>query len=347
MTLDFLTNKMVLAPMEGVGHPLFRQLIAEKGGVGLLCTEFVRIAGVKLSTKALEGAVVKVPGVPLSVQVMGRDLELMAEAAALVEDAGADVVDINLGCPSPCAAKGGVGAAMLKDLPLLSRVLSGMRARVKGRLSAKIRAGFDDKGHVLDIVACVEDAGVDFLAIHPRRRIDGYRGVADWRIIRTVKARARVPVIGNGDCWYAADVARMRAETGCDAVMLGRPALRNPWIFQQAAALAEGRAPFAPSGADVIAYLDEVSRRYRQRWSKELTVLGKLKEIIGLMGRALNDDKRFLRAAQRSGSVEELLRLAHEHLGALPASALDLDAHGSLRLELSGSVHDAADAVAA
>ncbi len=339
MTLELLRHDTVLAPMEGVGHPLFRQLIAEKGGVGLLCTEFVRIAGVKLSAKALEGAVVKVPGVPLSVQVMGRDLELMAEAAALVEEAGADVVDINLGCPSPCAAKGGVGAAMLKDLPLLSRVLRGMRARVRGRLSAKIRAGFDDASHVLDIVACVEDAGVDFLAIHPRRRTDLYRGVADWRIIRAVKERARVPVIGNGDCWYAADVERMRAETGCDAVMLGRPALRNPWIFQQAAALAEGSAPFAPSGADVVGYLDEVARRYRQRWTKELTVLGKLKEIIGLLGRAVRDDKRFLRAAQRSRSVEELGQLAYEHLAALPASALDLDAQGSLRLELSGSVN--------
>lgn len=337
MSLDFLAHPCVLAPMEGVGHPLFRSMIAAHGGLGLVCTEFVRIAGERLLPKTLDAAIVKAEGVPLSVQVMGRDLALMAEAAAYVESRGADVVDINLGCPTSCAARGGVGAAMLQDLPLLRQVLSGMRARVTGRLSAKIRAGFDDASHVLDIVACVEDAGADFLTIHPRRRSDGYRGVADWRIIQKVKEHARIPVIGNGDCWYAADVARMRRETGCDAVMLGRPALRNPWIFRQAHELAGGEQPFAPTGADVVSHLEDVARRYAARWPNPLTVLGKLKEIVGFMGRALPDDRRFIRSAQRAGSVAEVLSIARQALGSRSAAELDLDAAGTIGLETSGS----------
>lgn len=347
MSLAFIAPQTVLAPMEGVGHPLFRALIAEKGGLGLVCTEFVRISGERISPKVLDAAVVKAAGLPLSVQVMGRDLELMAEAAAFVEQAGADVVDINLGCPSSCAARGGVGAAMLKDLPLLSRVLVAMRQQVRGRLSAKIRAGFDNREQVLDIVRCVQDAGADFLAIHPRRRTDHYRGVADWRIIERVKAFASIPVIGNGDCWYAKDIARMRAETGCDAVMIGRPALRNPWIFQQADALAKGQTPFAPSGDDVIAYLETVADRYASQWRRPLLVVGKLKELIGFVGRAVPDDKHFLQTARRAPDLSSLLQVARDCLAGVPAERLDLLAEGHLGMELSGSVDAVAPAEAA
>ena len=164
----------MLAPMEGVTHPEFRALAVEQGGVGIVCTEFVRVSRAALVPARLRQEVAKVEGVPLSVQVMGNDADKMAEAARLIEEAGADVVDINLGCPMPRVVRKGVGAAMLKDPKLLYEVVSEMRQSVRGHLSAKIRAGFDDAEHVVNIAEVVQRAGIDFLVVHPRRRCDFY-----------------------------------------------------------------------------------------------------------------------------------------------------------------------------
>lgn len=324
--------------MEGVGHPEFRRIMAERGGLGVVCTEFVRISRAPLAPRALERAVVKCPGLPLSVQVMGNEVEKMAEAAGVVAAAGADVVDINLGCPAPRAVRHGVGAAMLKDPELLHRVLSAMRARVPGLLSAKIRAGFDEAGRVLEIAQAVESAGVDYLVVHPRRRSDYYQGVADWRIIRLLAERLSIPVVGNGDCWYASDAARMRAETGCVAVMIGRPALRNPWIFEQIADLEAGHRPRRPSGADVVEHLEAVTRRYRAVFPGRRGPVGKIKELLTYLGRAVDDGGAFRSAVLRLSDLDEILRFTAASLGALPPERLDLDASGRLRLETSGLV---------
>ncbi len=324
----------MLAPMEGVTHPVFRALTAERGGVGVVCTEFVRISRSPLSVRALEREVVKVPGVPLSVQVMGNDAEKMAEAAGVVAAAGADVVDINLGCPMPRVVKKGVGAAMLKDPALLYDVLSKMRAQVPGLLSAKIRAGFDDADDVVAIAQVVEEAGADFIVVHPRRRADFYSGVADWRIVRTLKSELSIPVVGNGDVWYAADAVRMQEETGCDAVMIGRPALRNPWIFQQVRDLNRGVTPFRPSGADLFEHLLDVRVRYETIYRK---TVGKMKELIRYVGRALDDERAFSKEALRAETLDDIMAIAERHLSPLPPEALDLDAYGSLKLERSGS----------
>lgn len=328
----------MLAPMEGVSHPMFRELIASRPGVGVVCTEFVRISRAPIARDALRREVVKIPGVPLSVQVMGNEAEKMADAAAIVADAGADVVDINLGCPMPRVVRKGVGAAMLKDPALLRRVVGEMRAAVPGLLSAKIRAGFDDASNVVTIARTLEDAGVDFLAVHPRRRCDFYDGVADWRIVRVLASELSIPVVGNGDVWYAADALRMRRETGCDAVMIGRPAVRNPWIFQQIAELEAGVTPFDPSGDDVLAYLAEVRRRYAEAALADgRSILGKLKELTKYMLRGVHGSSAWDREALRVASVEELFEVLERRLAGLPSSALDLDAHGKHALERSGS----------
>lgn len=324
----------MLAPMEGVTHATFRALMAARGGLGAVCTEFVRVSRAPLSVAALRREVVKAEGVPLSVQVMGNDGEKMAEAAAVVARAGADVVDVNLGCPMPRIVKKGVGAAMLKNPTLLYDVLSRMRDATPGLLSAKIRAGFDDADNVVSIARIVEKAGVDFIAVHPRRRADFYEGVADWRIITVLVDALRIPVVGNGDVWYASDILRMQRETGCAAVMVGRPALRNPWIFRQAAALRRGAPPEHPSGDDLLAFLEDVAERYAAAFGK---TVGKMKELVRYVGRAVDDDRAFVTAACRLGSTEEILTLAERTLAGLPASRLDLDAHGTLALETSGS----------
>jgi nifR3 family TIM-barrel protein len=321
--------------MEGVTHPAFRALIARRAGVGVVCTEFVRIAATGIGERHLRQQVVRAPGAALSVQVMGNHLEHMAEATAIVASEGADIVDLNVGCPAPRVVRKGVGSAMLKDPELLRRVVGCMRERTRGCLSAKIRAGFDDSAGAVSIARLIEEAGADFIAVHPRRRADFYQGVADWRIIRAIKQAVRIPVVGNGDVWYAADALRMRRETGCDAVMIGRGALRNPWIFSQIEALVHGREAPRPSGDDVLAHYDELGAMLRETHPKSL--LGMLKEQVRYLARIVPDGLELMRSALRAGTPDEMRAvLAMRFSGASP-DTLDLAAQGG-SLEHSGAV---------
>ncbi len=328
----------MLAPMEGVTHATLRAILAENRGIGVVSTEFVRIGRGPMSAKHLASTVIKPPGTPLSVQVMGNEAEKMAEAAGVVARAGADVVDINLGCPAPRVVRKGVGSAMLKDIGLLSEVVGGMRRQVPGLLSAKIRAGFDDAANVLAIGRALQATGIDFLVVHPRRRVDFYQGVADWRIIRALAETLTIPVVGNGDCWYAADAQRMMDETGCAAVMIGRPAIRNPWIFEQIEDLRQGRTPRRPSGRDVLDWVQMVVARFAVAYpGRRDRSVGKIKELFSYLARAVPDQRAFQRAVLREQTVESMLALAEGVLAPLGPTDIDLDAHGSLGLERSGS----------
>jgi tRNA-dihydrouridine synthase B len=314
--------------MEGVTNAAVREVLASYGSVGLVCTEFVRISGEKISRSYLARQVERLPDVPLSVQVMGNAPELMAQAGAVVAAAGADVVDLNLGCPTATAARKGVGAALLKQPELLARLLSTMRRGVPGLLSAKLRAGFDSTGDALRNARLVEDAGLDFLAIHPRRRVDHYAGLADWRIVALLRRELTIPVIGNGDIWYASSALQMFEETGCDAVMLGRPALRNPWIFRQIGELIAGQEPFRPAGSDVARHLRRLAEALRAR-EPELgfSPLGPLKEQLRYLCRAVVvNGAELQRQLLRLTSAESFLQAAEEAFCALDYDQLDLGA---------------------
>jgi tRNA-dihydrouridine synthase B len=323
-----------LAPMEGVTHPAFRALIARRGGVGVVCTEFVRIAATGLGAKFLRQQVVRAPGAALSVQVMGNHLEHMAEATEIVAAAGADIVDLNVGCPAPRVVRKGVGSAMLKDPALLRRVVSGMRDRTPGCLSAKIRAGFDDSHGAVAIARLIEEAGADLIIVHPRRRADFYDGVADWRIILAIKRAVRIPVVGNGDVWYAADALRMRVETGCDGVMVGRGALRNPWIFEQIEALVRGAPAPRPKGDDVLDHYDHLAEVLGGTHPQN--TLGMLKEQVRYLARIVADGPDLAKAALRASSASEMRGVLESRFRGEPAHALDLAAEGG-RVETSGS----------
>jgi tRNA-dihydrouridine synthase B len=323
-----------LAPMEGVTHPAFRALIARRPGVGVVCTEFVRIASSGIGERHLKRQVVRASGAALSVQVMGNHLEHMAEATAIVASAGADIVDLNVGCPAPRVVRKGVGSAMLKDPELLRRVVGCMRERTPGCLSAKIRAGFDDSGGAVAIARLIEAAGADFISVHPRRRADFYQGVADWRIIGAIKRAVRIPVIGNGDVWYAADALRMRAETRCDGVMIGRGALRNPWIFEQIDALVHDRPAPRPSGADLLEHYDTLAEVLNETHPKN--ALGMLKEQVRYLARSVPDGGELMRAALRETTEARLRAVLEARWAGVPAESLDLSAQGGA-LERSGS----------
>ncbi len=321
--------------MEGITSPPVRELFAARGGVDIVCTEFVRVTSERLSPKVLLRHMGQAPPAKLSVQVMGNDLNQMGDAARLVTTAGADIVDLNLGCPAPKAVRKGVGSAMLKSPTLCEKVISVMRGATHLPLSAKMRAGYDDSGQVLEIASALAEAGIDFLTIHPRRRVDFYGGVADWRIIRLLASHLPIPVIGNGDIWYADDALRIRRETGCAGVMLGRGALRNPFIFQQIDALERGQPCPEVNGAMLYGHLVELAELFRERLPESART-GLLKEQIRYLGRAILDGGSFMKAAFQAQSSGSLLEIARQRLAELPASELDLGLFGP-RLERSGS----------
>src|SRR5438270_6161986 len=224
----------VLAPMAGVTDTLFRRVIRGLGGCGLLMTEFTSSEGITRSAKkTLRYLYFQEDEHPIAAQLFGANPQVMADAARMVEDLGYDAVDINLGCPAKKVVKCG-GSGLLRDLPLLGEIFRAVRAAVRIPLTIKLRAGWDENSIVaVDVARLAESVGVEAVAVHPRTRVQGYSGQADWGLITAVKQAVKIPVIGNGDINKPEDAERMFRETGCDAVMIGRAAATNPWIFRQ------------------------------------------------------------------------------------------------------------------
>ena len=231
----------VLAPMAGVTDTVFRRFIRNLGGCGLIMTEFTSSHGVSASlrarkpTRTIERYLAFDPEEhPISAQLFGADPEVMAEAARVCEGLGFDILDINFGCPVNKVVKCNGGSGLLRDLPLVDKLLSAVRSAISIPFTMKFRAGWSDQDLVAVRMAQLAEAnGLQAVALHPRTREQGYSGHADWSRIAEVKAAVKIPVIGNGDVTRPEDAVRMVRETGCDAVMIGRAASSNPWIFRQ------------------------------------------------------------------------------------------------------------------
>ena len=231
----------VLAPMAGVTDTVFRRLIRNQGGCGLIMTEFtsshgvVKSVGSKKMTRTFRYLAFDPEEHPISAQLFGSDVEVMAEAAKVCQDLGFDVVDINFGCPVNKVVKCNGGSGLLRDLPLVEQLLRAVRKSITIPLTMKFRAGWNDRELVaVQMARLAQDCGLQAIALHPRTREQGYSGRADWNRIAEVKAAVPgMVVIGNGDVNTPEDAVRMVAETRCDAVMIGRAASSNPWIFRQ------------------------------------------------------------------------------------------------------------------
>ncbi|MCC6277153.1 MAG: tRNA dihydrouridine synthase DusB [Oligoflexia bacterium] len=228
-------NPFVLAPMAGITDNAFRSFMKEMGA-GIVVTELISAYGIEYrSHRTIDLMSFTSQQRPIGVQIFGEDATVLAKAASFVESAGADFVDINLGCPVPKVVKKGAGSAMLKDPCKLGEILSTIKAAIKIPLTIKIRTGWDDSSkNAIDVVKAAADAGVTWVAIHGRTRAQGYSGQADWDFIGEVKSKSPIPIIGNGDISSATVAVRRLKESGCDGVMIGRGCLKNPWIFKQA-----------------------------------------------------------------------------------------------------------------
>jgi tRNA-dihydrouridine synthase B len=232
----------VLAPMAGVTDTVFRRLIRSQGGCGLLMTEFTSSHGVvstltaRRPTRNFRYLYFEPEEHPITCQLFGSDPKVLAEAARICEDRGFDFVDINFGCPVNKVVKCNGGSGLLRDLPLVRTILETVRSAIRIPLTCKFRAGWNDRELVhVEFARIAEDCGLAAIALHPRTREQGYSGVSDWRRIAEIKAAVKIPVIGNGDITTPEAAFRMFRETQCDAVMIGRAASYNPWIFAQIA----------------------------------------------------------------------------------------------------------------
>jgi tRNA-dihydrouridine synthase B len=226
----------VLAPMAGVTDTVFRRFIRNLGGCGLIMTEFTSADGVlrKKDEKAKRYLHFYEDEHPISAQLFGSDPRVMAEAARMVEGLGFDLVDLNLGCPAKKVVKCNGGSGLLRDLPAIGRIFEAVRAAVKVPFTVKFRAGWsDDEIVCVELARMAESCGLAAVALHARTREQGYSGNARWEWIAAIKDAVKIPVIGNGDIRTPEDACAMVAQTGCDAVMIGRTAPSNPWIFRQ------------------------------------------------------------------------------------------------------------------
>jgi len=226
----------VLAPMAGVTDTVFRRFIRNLGGCGLIMTEFTSADGVLRAKdqKAKRYLHFYQDEHPISAQLFGRDPQVMAEAARMVEGLGFDLVDLNLGCPAKKVVKCNGGSGLLRDLPAIGEIFQAVRAAVTIPFTVKFRAGWDQENIIcVELAKMAEDAGLSAVALHARTREQGYSGQARWDWIAAIKDAVKIPVIGNGDIRTPEDACAMVAQTGCDAVMIGRTAPSNPWIFRQ------------------------------------------------------------------------------------------------------------------
>lgn len=306
----------ILAPMAGITDTVFRRFIKRLGGCGLIMTEFVSSEGMlRHNLKSQRFLYYTEEERPITAQIFGADPDHLAEAARQIEDLGFDIIDLNLGCPAKKVVKCG-GSGLLRDLPLLETIFRRIRAAVTIPFTVKIRSGWSDEEIVaVPVARLAEDCGVEAIAVHPRTRMQGYSGRARWDIIQQVKAAVRIPVIGNGDVMAPADAAALYRETNCDAVMIGRAAPTNPWIFRQMMEYFRSGTFAEPSEADRYTLIHSY---YAMLVDEDIPgAVGKMKQFASWFTHGVRDGTTLRRQVQSAANPREVLERVDAFFAAL------------------------------
>jgi len=297
---------LVLAPVAGHTDSLFRRVIKDLGGCGLVVSELVSTEGMTRHNARMTHLTHFIEAErPISIQIFGSDPGRMAESAAMVEEMGADIVDINAGCPVKKVVKQGGGSNLLRDLPLLEKIIKEVRKAIRIPLTIKIRSGWDRNSiNAVEVMKLAEDCGIEGLTIHGRTRCDLFSGRADWEIIGEVKQQARIPVIGNGDAFSPADVKRMFEETGVNGVMMGRGVLRNPWLIRQSWDYLCGKPFVEVSLKQRADFMSQFLRRVCNEVPPPVA-LGKMKKIGGCLSKGFPKGAHLRARIHSASTVEE------------------------------------------
>ncbi len=311
---------LILSPMAGVTDISFRRLLKRRGGIGLTVSEFISVEGLTRSNpKSKRQMRFYEAERPFAVQIFGAQSERMRMAAEMAEEIGADILDVNCGCPAPKVVKHGGGSALLRDLPRLETILKEIKKAITIPLTIKIRAGYSDSSiNAIETAKVAESCGVEHIALHGRTREQGYRGLANWELVRQIKDMMRVPVSGSGDVTMIEQALARFAETGCDGVLIGRGAMANPWIFRQIEDAINGRKPFQPTLEDKRAVLLEYFEMLREDMP-QIAAIGRMKQLAGQFTRGLQGGALFRTALYHSHSVEEILDRISEYFETIAA----------------------------
>ncbi len=273
---------LFLAPMEGVGDRCFRRAMASVGGFDEAVTDFLRVptnAHVQSLANAYQAN--ETYPIPLAAQLMGSDLELMAAMAKEIEKRGAPRIDLNCGCPSNTVTGRGAGSSLLKDPDLLHSVAKAMVDAVKIPVTIKMRSGYEDISLFKENLLAAEESGVKYITLHPRTKVDGYGPPARWDLIAEAKSFLKVPLVGNGDILTVEDAVNMLKMTGCDALMIGRGSVINPFIFHQIRSHF-AKTTYQPKWEDLKTYLEVYISEIPAGTAERLKI-NKMKQLMGFL----------------------------------------------------------------
>jgi len=309
---------LVLAPIAGHTDSLFRQAIKALGGCGLVVSELVSTeAMTRRQERTFHLTRFEEFERPVAIQIFGSDPSRMAESAVMVQDMGADIVDINVGCPVRKVVRQGGGSNLLRDLPLLERIFQAVRRSTRIPLSAKIRIGWDRNSiNAVEVLKLAEACGLEALTVHGRARCDLFAGKADWSVIARVKEIAAIPIIGNGDVFEPADAERMFLETGVDGVMIGRGVLSNPWLIRQCHDFISGRNPLAVPIRQKAEFMHSFLQRAAEG-TPQAVAAGRMKRMGGYLSRGIPGGARLRALIHSARTSEEILLRIRDFLSHL------------------------------
>lgn len=309
---------LALAPMAEVTDTYYRSLVKELGGVGLVVSEFVSAEGLtRKNDRSHQMLKFNENERPVAIQIYGGDPERMDDAAAIVEDEGVDIVDINMGCPVKKIVNSGAGSAMLKDFDKAALVVEKIIRRVKIPVTVKVRKGWESDD-VLPLLKRFEQIGVSSIAIHGRTRSEAYTGASDWNYIKSVKAELKIPVFGNGDVKTPEDAIRMFNETKVDGVMIGRAALHNPFIFRDIVAYASGQDVVNETPRRIDA-MERYLRRIDTAPQIDKWKMHKARTVLGWFSKGIAHGKDLRTGLADTQSIDDVLRLLDHARGFLAA----------------------------
>lgn len=318
-----LPNRVVSAPMAGITDRAFRDLAREMG-CGLTWTEMISAQALVHGNRRTAEFLAVSGEHPLAVQIFGSDPGVLAHAARLAAEAGADIVDLNMGCPTPKVVRNCEGAALMRDPERAGRIVAAVAAAVPVPVTVKMRKGWDE-GYpgAAELARVAVQAGAAAVTVHGRYRFEFFGGQADWGVIGAVKQAVDIPVIGNGDVKSGPDAARMLAETGCDAVMIGRAARGNPWVFKQVREYLEtGREPLPPTPEERVA----MALRHFElliRYKGEDRAVREMRKHAAWYTRGLRASARLrerLHAADTAASLRRLIASLNDRSLSLPTA---------------------------